>query len=110
MSIIKRSFESKSLVLIAPVLFSLILIPLSHADVVLEWNALVIDAIRTDNSGPTLSSRNLAILHTAIYDAVNSVLRTHQPYKFQVDAPLGTSAEAAAVGAAYEVMKTLYQP
>ncbi|MEO8429488.1 MAG: vanadium-dependent haloperoxidase [Verrucomicrobiota bacterium] len=70
----------------------------------------MIAAIRADNSGPTLSSRNLAILHTAIYDAVNSVVRTHQPYRFQIDAPSGTSAEAAAVGAAYEVMTVLYPP
>ncbi|MBI3414069.1 MAG: vanadium-dependent haloperoxidase [Verrucomicrobia bacterium] len=83
---------------------------ISRADVILDWNALMIGAIHIDNSGPTLSSRNLAILHTAIYDAVNSVLRTHQPYKFQLTVPTGTSAEAAAVGAAYEVMKTLYQP
>jgi hypothetical protein len=89
-------------------LFTFATIP--RADVVLDWNSLMIDAIRSDNSGPTLSSRNLAILHTAIYDAVNSVLRTHQPYRFQLDATPGTSAEAAAVGAAYEVMKTLYQP
>lgn len=81
-----------------------------RADVILDWNALMIAAIHVDNSGPTLSSRNLAILHTAIYDAVNSVLRTHQPYKFQFDTLPGSSAEAAAVGAAYEVMKTLYQP
>jgi hypothetical protein len=82
----------------------------SRADVILDWNALMIDAIRTDNSGPTLSSRNLAILHTAIYDAVNSVERTHQPYRFQILPAKGTSAEAAAVGAAHEVMKALYQP
>jgi PAP2 superfamily len=80
-----------------------------RADAVLDWNALMIGAIHVDNSGPTLSSRNLAILHTAIYDAVNSVLPTHQPYRFQLDAPPGASAEAAAVGAAYVVMKTLYQ-
>ena len=101
-------FESKSLVLIAALFFTLI--PVADADVVLDWDALMIDAIRNDNSGPTLSSRNLAILHTAIYDAVNSVLRTHQPYKFQLDSPPGASAEAAAVGAAYQVMQTLYQP
>ncbi len=80
-----------------------------RADVILDWNALMIDAIRSDNSGPTLSSRNLAILHAAIYDAVNSVLATHQPYKFRLDAPPETSAEAAGVGAAYEVMQVLYQ-
>src|SRR5436189_6179963 len=81
-----------------------------QADVILDWNALMIEAIRSDNSGPTLSSRNLAILHTAIYDAVNSIDRTHQPYKFLLDAPPGTSAEAAAVGAASEIMTVLYQP
>lgn len=73
---------------------------MSHADVVLDWNALTLDAVRTENSGPTLSSRNLAILHTAIYDAVNSVLRTHQPSKVQLDPLPGSSAEATAVEAA----------
>jgi hypothetical protein len=81
-----------------------------RADVIPDWNALMIEAIRSDNSGPTLSSRNLAILHTAIYDAVNSIERTHQPYKFFLDAAPGTSTEAAAVGAAYQIMTVLYQP
>src|SRR2546422_520881 len=30
---------------------------LSRADVVTEWNELMLDAIRADNSGPTLASR-----------------------------------------------------
>lgn len=80
-----------------------------RADVVLDWNALMLDAIRADNSAPTVSSRNLAILHTAVYDSVNSILRTHQPYRFELAAAPGTSVEAAAVGAAYEVTKVLYQ-
>lgn len=80
----------------------------ADADPVLEWNALALDCIRADNTSPPLSTRNLAILHTAIYDAVNSIERTHQPYRFQLDAPAGTSPEAAAVGAASEVMLTLY--
>jgi hypothetical protein len=79
-----------------------------RADVVLDWNALMIDAIRTDNSGPTSSTRNLALLHTAIHDAVNSVLRSHQPYRFELEAAHGTSPEAAALGAAYIVTKALY--
>jgi len=75
---------------------------------VLEWGALTIDAIRVDNSSPTLSSRNLAILHTAIYDAVNSIQGTHQPYKFQVS-PLGeASVDAAATAAARVVLEKLY--
>lgn len=67
----------------------------SGADVVLDWNALMIDAIRGDNTGPTTSTRNLAIMHTAMYDSVNSVLRTHQPYLSELDSPLGTSVEDA---------------
>jgi membrane-associated phospholipid phosphatase len=89
----------------------MLLAPLpSGADVVLDWNALMIDAIRGDNTAPTLSTRNLAIMHTAIYDSVNSVLRTHQPYLSELDTPEETSPEAAAVGAAYEIMKILYPP
>ncbi len=81
-----------------------------RADVVLDWNALMLDAIRVDNTGPTLSSRNLAILHTAVYDAVNSVLRTHQSYRFQLETPPDTSAEVAAAAAAHTVALVLYPP
>lgn len=80
----------------------------SPADVVLEWNALMLDCIRVDNTAPTISSRNLAILSTAMYDAVNSVHRTHQPYRFLLATPPETSAEAAAVEAAFRVTALLY--
>jgi hypothetical protein len=78
------------------------------ANVILDWNSLAIDAIRNDDTGPTLSTRNLAILHTSIYDAVNSIQRTHQPFRFQVDPSGSASAEAAAVSAAHQVMVSLY--
>ncbi len=80
----------------------------SWGNVALDWNAVMMAAVRLDNSGPTLSSRNLAILHVAIYDAVNSVVRTHQPYAYLVGAAGDASAEAAAAGAGYAVMKALY--
>jgi len=80
----------------------------SRADVILDWNALALDCIRADTTSPTLSSRNLAILHTAIYDAVNSITRTHQTFRFQLHAPTNASPEAAAVAAAYEVIADLY--
>ena len=68
----------------------------------------MIDAIRIDNSGPTVSSRNLAILHVGIFDAVNSIRKTHQPYQTQSAAPTECSAEAAATAASHEIMNTLY--
>lgn len=82
--------------------------PRAAADPVLDWDALMLDAIRADNTGPTVSTRNLAILHVAIYDAANSILRTHQPYMFLVDPPANADPAAAVIGAGYEVMKALY--
>jgi hypothetical protein len=68
----------------------------------------MLDAIRGDNTGPTLSSRNLAILHTAIFDSVNSIEKRFQPYMVFLTPGAGASSEAAAVGAAHKVMQVLY--
>ncbi len=93
---------------VAPLMLAVCAVLPSQADVVLEWNALALDCIRVDNSAPTLSTRNLALLHAAVYDAVNSVTRTHQPYRFQLGVPANTSTEAAAVAAAHQVLSSLY--
>jgi len=79
-----------------------------RSDPVIEWNRQMLGSIRTDTSAPTLASRNLAILHAAIYDAVNSIERTHQPYRFLIEPGQDSSTEAAVVGAGYSVMVTLY--
>lgn len=78
------------------------------ADPAIEWNKAMLDAIRGDNSGPTLSTRNLAIMNGAIYDAVNSVERTYLPYHRWLPVPEPVAVEAAAVAAGYEVMRVLY--
>jgi hypothetical protein len=80
----------------------------ARANVVLEWDALMLDAIRAGNTGPTLGSRNLAILNLAIYDAVAAITRTHQPYRGAVEAPAGAALEAAVAAAGREVMLALY--
>ncbi len=86
----------------------LLLAAAARGSVVLDWNEVIIDAIRVDNSGPTLSTRNLAILHTAIHDAVQSVEKTHQPYRFRLEAPAAARSDAAVVGAASRVLGILY--
>lgn len=83
-------------------------VPRGFANAVLDWNAIMMAAIRLDNTGPTLSTRNLAILHLAIYDSVNSITRTHQPYSFLRDVPLETSVEAAVHSAGHEIILALY--
>jgi hypothetical protein len=48
-------------------------------------------------------------MHAAIYDAVNSIDRTHRPYLVRLsDAPRDASQEAAAAAAAHRVLVALY--
>jgi hypothetical protein len=77
-------------------------------DPVIEWNANALRTIVTANSPPPVTARNLAIVHAAMFDAVNSIEGGYAPYKFKLVAPVGASAEAAAVSAAYEVLVKLY--
>ena len=46
--------------------------------VVTDWNTIALNAIKTAGSPPPFASRNLAIVHAAIYDAVNSIRPTRQ--------------------------------
>ncbi len=78
------------------------------ADPVIEWNELMLDAIRNESTSPPLAARNLAILHSAIHDAVNAVSHTYEPYLVSLTASRESSTDAAAVGAAYECLAELY--
>src|SRR5262249_62030973 len=53
-------------------------------------------------------TRNFAILHAAIYDAVNSIDRSHEPYLIEVRAPRNASETAAADAAAHAALVGLY--
>src|SRR5262249_32060867 len=53
-------------------------------------------------------SRQLAIVHTAMYDAVNAIDHTHTPYFVDTAAAPGTSREAAAAAAAYRASVSLF--
>lgn len=78
-----------------------------RADVVLDWNRVALEAIRAQNAAPTLGSRTLAMLHLAIYDAINSILGSHESFRFNVPPPDGALPEAAALAAGYHVLSVL---
>jgi hypothetical protein len=80
---------------------------LSHADVVTEWNNAALDAIRAGHTAPPIASRSLAILHASIYDAINGIARTHEPYLVQSAVPASASREAAASAAAHQALVNL---
>ncbi len=77
-------------------------------DAVIQWNQILLDAIRTDRTAPPIASRDLAIMHTAIFDAVNSIDRQHAPYATTVVVHPRASKDAAAVSAAYETLISIF--
>ncbi len=81
---------------------------LAHADVVTDWNNAALDAIRAGHTAPPIASRSLAIAHASIYDAVNGIARTHEPYLVQSAVPASASREAAASTAAHEALINLF--
>ena len=78
------------------------------ADLIGDWNAQAVNAIRNETTTPPLAARNLAMLHVAIHDAVNSLTGTHRPYAVSAPPDGPTSAEAAVVGAAHQVLVNLF--
>lgn len=72
----------------------------THADAVTDWNVIALNATAVPPNS-ILQSRALAIVHGAIYDALHAIDRRGGAYAIDVEAPAGTSVEAAVVAAAY---------
>ncbi len=79
-----------------------------RADAVLDWNEILLNAIRTDSTAPPRAARAMAILHIAVYDAVNGINPTHESYHVDPAAPTGASPEAAVAAASHAVLVALF--
>jgi hypothetical protein len=78
---------------------------------VVQWNRALLVIVRTPGAqSPTVHpTRSFAIMHAAIYDAVNAIDRKHRPYLVRLPSvPRDASQEAAAAAAAHEVLVALY--
>lgn len=77
---------------------------------VVQWNRTLLVIVRTAGAQPATvhPTRSFAIMHAAIYDAVNAIDGTHQPYLVRLSASRFASQEAAAAAAAHEVLVKLY--
>jgi hypothetical protein len=80
---------------------------LLSADFVLHWNEILLQSLAAQPPRVPLA-RNLALVHVAMFDAVNSIDHSYQPYFADVPAAAGASPEAAAAQAGYETMAALY--
>jgi hypothetical protein len=77
---------------------------------VIDWNQVLLSIVNTPGAQPAnvQPTRNFAIVHAAIYDAVDAIDRTHEPYLISVRAPRSASETAAADAAAHTALLGLY--
>src|SRR6202035_5310399 len=77
---------------------------------VVQWNRTLLVLVRTPGAQPATihPTRSFAIMHAAIYDAVNAIDGTHQPYLVHLGASHFASQEPAGAAAAHEVLVKLY--
>src|SRR5207245_10340013 len=76
----------------------------------IAWTQALRSIVNTPGAQPAnvQPTRNFAILHAAIYDAVDSIDRTHEPYLISVRASRDASESAAADAAAHTALLGLY--
>src|ERR1700730_2464600 len=78
---------------------------------VVQWNRTLLVIVRTPKAQPATihPTRSFAIMHAAIYDAVNAIDRNHKPYLVRLTGVSRfASQEAAADTAAHAILVTLY--
>ena len=80
----------------------------TRADPISDWNAKA-EAIAVEKRLlPPPNARGMAILHVAMFEAVNAVDRKYAPYKLKLAADKNLSKEAAAAAAAHTVLLALH--
>ena len=78
---------------------------------IIEWNKTILTIVRTPGAQPPTihSTRNFAMLHAAMYDAVNNIAASFSPYLVRLpNEPRPASQSAAADQAAHDVLLALY--
>jgi hypothetical protein len=76
----------------------------ASADVITDWNLTAIAVMKAANTGNNPWSRNMAMVHVAMSDAVNSVQGRYASHVSPGPVTPGASAEAAASAAARQIL------
>jgi hypothetical protein len=80
---------------------------LLSGDVVFHWNEILMQSLPS-TPAPVPLFRNMALVQVAVFDAVNAIDRSYEPYAADVKASRGASKEAAAAQAAHDTLSALY--
>ncbi len=88
---------------------------IAQDDAVITWNQILLNTIATTKTAPPVAARAMAMVETAVFDAVNNIVNKYQNYSITATAPIEANstaraiqAESAAVEAAYTVLSSLF--
>lgn len=95
-------------VLLAGLLAAVLLPSVARADAVIDWNLHAQTTILAPGPTAHASTLGFAMVHGAVYDAVNSIDHGHEPYLDVPRARRHSSLDAAAATAAFRVLAALY--
>lgn len=80
----------------------------AKADVVTDWNEVALNSVVAAKLLPPDQSRAMAMVHVAMFDAVNAIEGRYRGYLTKERAPPGASKEAAAATAARAILIRLF--
>ncbi len=89
---------------------SLLAAPMALADVVTDWNIKACEIVVEAKLGPPPANRVLAIVQTAVYEAVNAITKRYPASELQLEAASGASVEAAIAAANHVTLAKLVPP
>jgi hypothetical protein len=81
-------------------------LPASASDPILEWNQIALTTTAVQGAVPQV--RSMAIVQTAVHDAVNAITGRYETYSPMGAAPAGASVDAAAIAAAHYTLSRLF--
>ena len=81
-------------------------VAVASANVITDWDEKAVSVVQTRMSPPP-GYRIMAIMHLAMFDAVDAIEPRYEPYKIKLTAPADASKEAAAAAAAAMVLTKL---
>jgi hypothetical protein len=80
---------------------------IANADVVTDWNAIAVSIVAADRV-VNRQSRDMAMVHAAMFDAMNAIRPYYTPAMVAITAKGYASREAAAAQAAHDVLVALF--
>src|SRR5260221_3796322 len=78
-----------------------------RADIVTDWNTIAVSTVSADTL-PNRQSRDVAMVHAAMFDAMNAIRPYYTPAMVLITARGYASREAAAAQAAHDVLLALF--